>query len=158
EVRNQTEIPENNRYRKVGGDCENVPKQRGIKIHPKGTELIGNRHHPVSHPHTSHVKDRENGSTYYGKDGHCLCGTIDPHSPALAEKQQYGRDQRSGVTDTDPPNKIGNVPCPSNGFIRSPCTDAGSYRIGKAAKAPQHGNKCNGKCSPPHFVGFAFNR
>jgi hypothetical protein len=40
----------------------------------------------------------------------------------LAEEEEDRGDQCTGVTDTDPPNEVGDIPTPTNGTVNTPCT------------------------------------
>ena len=51
---------------------------------------------------------------------HWRAGTVHPRSPTLAEQQKDRGDQRTGVTDTDPPYEVGDIPSPANRFIEVP--------------------------------------
>ena len=41
-------------------------------------------------------------------------------SPSLAEKQEDRRDKRTRVTDTNPPNEVGDIPAPAYGTVNTP--------------------------------------
>jgi hypothetical protein len=65
-------------------------------------------------------KMRELSGANHRENRHGLCSAVHPRAPALAEQQQDGRNQRTGVTDTDPPNEVGDVPCPVDGTVQRP--------------------------------------
>jgi hypothetical protein len=51
-------------------------------------------------------------STDYGKDGHSFCSTVYTSTPFLTEEQKDRGNKCTSVTNTDPPNEIGNIPTP----------------------------------------------
>src|SRR5690606_23400292 len=133
----------------VGGDRKNVPKQRGVEVYPEGTELVGNGQYPIGQPGAAHVDHRKKTCLDHRKDGHRLRGTVDRHSPFLPEEQQYGGNQGSCVTDTHPPYKVGDVPGPVDGPVKTPGPDARGYGINDTSQTPEKGNQGNGEHDPP---------
>ena len=51
------------------------------------------------------------------KDGHCFRGPVDPRSPTSSEEEKNGRDERSGMSDTDPKHECGDVNTPHDGWF-----------------------------------------
>ena len=47
----------------------------------------------------------------------------------LTEQEEDGGDQRAGVTDTDPPDEVRDVPGPADGVGVTPHTDAGRDQV-----------------------------
>src|SRR6185369_2356539 len=61
---------------------------------------------------------------------------VDRRAPVLVEQQKDGRDQRSGVTDTDPPDEVDDRECPADRVVDAP--DAGAVH-----EQPRHGHHEN---------------
>ena len=62
------------------------------------------------------------------------------------------------MTDTDPPNEVGDIPCPINGFVQAPSTNTLAQQVHNAAHAIQ-GDKCrNGNKHVPPPWRFRLNR
>src|SRR5690606_23664380 len=142
----------------VGEDRKYVPTEGKIEVAPKGSKLVGYRKHPIGQPGAAHVDDREESRLHHRKDGHGLRRTVDRHSPLLPEEQQYGRYQGPCVTDTHPPNKVGDVPGPVDGPVKTPDPDSGGYGINDTSQTPKKGKQGNGEDAPPLFVGLSLNR
>jgi hypothetical protein len=64
------------------------------------------------------VDQREHAGADYGKDGHGLGEAADGVAPLLLEQQQNCRDERAGVADAYPPNKIDDGESPSDGDVK----------------------------------------
>src|SRR5690606_4154312 len=84
--------------------------------------------------------------------------TLTAVPPVLPEQQQNGRNQGTGVTDPHPPYKRRNVPCPSHGFIKAPCTDPYRHGITCGVQPKTKTYKRKDKADPPGFGGFSFYR
>src|SRR5690606_20321964 len=117
-----------------------------------------NGQHPIRQPWTAHVYDRKQTRLDNRKNGHSLGRTVDRHSPFLPKQQQYRRNKCSGVPDTYPPYKVGNIPGPANGFVQSPSSNTCRYRVDYTANPPKECYQGNGKCNPPMLIGIPFNR
>src|SRR5690606_2775868 len=94
----------------------------------------------VRQPNTSHVDTREHGRLDYREDGHRLSRTVDGHTPLLTEQKKYSRNKRSCVTNTYPPNKVGNIPGPAYSFVQSPGTNTHTDGVKYTAYTPKEGN------------------
>ena len=79
----------------------------------------------------------------HGKQRHRFREAVDRSAPLLIQQKQNRRNQRSGVTDTDPENEVGDVPGPANRDLISPCADTGGNLITNAKKA----KRCNARSS-----------
>src|SRR5690606_9926742 len=157
-IRQQPGPPEHHGYRKVGGDRKYVPKQWGVEVHPKGSKLVGYGKYPIGQPGAAHVDDREKSRLDHRKNGHGLRRTVDRHSPLLPEEQEYGRYPGTCVADTHPADKVGDVPGPVDGPVKTPDPDSGGYGINDTSQTPKEGNQGNGEDDPPLFVGLSLNR
>ena len=123
EIRDQADVPEQCGHGRIGRDRENVPDQRAAKLRPEA-HRIRIREKPVSRqPRTASMQQREHRGAGHGEKRHRLGETIDRGAPFLIEQQENGRDQGSGVTDTDPPNEVDNVERPTDRLIVSPHPD-----------------------------------
>ena len=123
EVGHKPRVPEEHRHRKVGTDGEDVPHEGRIEVWPHRTTRVGIGEDEKSIPDASHMDERKQAGTHHGKDRHSLGRAVDTCTPPLAEEQQNGRDERPRVTDTDPPDEVGNIPTPVNGAVEIPSTD-----------------------------------
>src|SRR5271167_569831 len=70
------------------------------------------------------MDQREKTGASHGKEGHGFGETIDRSAPLLIQEIKNGGDQRSGVTDTDPPDEIDDGEAPANGNVDAPNSDA----------------------------------
>ena len=59
-----------------------------VEVYPKRSACIGIRKYKESHPHTTHMPDRELTRAHYRKDGHRFSSTVHPCSPTLAENKR----------------------------------------------------------------------
>jgi len=57
------------------------------------------------------------------ENSHGLGETVNRGTPALAQQEENRRDQRPGVTDTDPEYKIGDIESPTHWNLQTPGTD-----------------------------------
>ena len=57
---------------------------------------------------------KESGAGY-GKKRHGFGETVDGIAPGLPEQKQNGGNQRAGVADSDPPDKVDDGKSPSGG-------------------------------------------
>ena len=81
-------------------------------------------------------------SLHDGKNRHGLGKTVDRCTPRLLKQQQNGGNQRAGVADTDPPNKINDGEAPSDRDGHAPNTHAFDKQI--ADRSLQHTKKSHG--------------
>src|SRR5260221_11073010 len=59
QIRQQTGVPEQERYGKIRRDGEHVPQQRRVEVRPERPTRIGIRHYKEGHPYTTHIPDGE---------------------------------------------------------------------------------------------------
>jgi hypothetical protein len=62
------------------------------------------------------------------------------------------------VTDTYPPNEVGDIPGPAYCFIQTPGTNPGANGVRDTRYTPKKSDKRYRKGDPPLFVCPAFNR
>src|SRR5262249_35708805 len=75
-----------------------------------------------------------------GEDRHGFSKAVNGGAPALLEQKEDGRDQRSGVADTNPPHKVDNGKAPTGGYVDAPNSGASEKQIaeGGIEYAEQH--------------------
>ena len=122
QVRDQADVPEQDRDGPVDADRENVPEKRAPEIGPHA-HLVREREHPVGDPDASYVDPGERQGAHDREDGHRLGRTVDRGAPCLAEEKEDRRDERSGVPDPDPEHEVRDVPCPADGLVEAPDAD-----------------------------------
>ncbi len=70
------------------------------------------------------MNQREHAGADHGKNRHGLGKAADRVAPALLEQQQNRRDQRAGVADADPPDKVDDGKAPGHRLRDGPDADA----------------------------------
>ena len=97
------------------------------------------------------MEQRKDSRAGNGKNRHRFSRAINGRSPFLPQQKQNCGDERTGVSDTDPPDEIGNVPGPAGGTIVAPDANAAGHQVGKApAQQHEHG-ACDADHHPPGF-------
>src|SRR5277367_3395174 len=129
QVGDHADVPEDDRDRSVSRDRENVPEQRRAELRPD-VHREGQGKEPVPKPRTARVNQREQTGADHGKDGHGFSEAVDRVAPALLKEQQNGRDQRSGMADTDPPHKVDDGEAPRHRLRDTPDTGAAQEEPG----------------------------
>jgi hypothetical protein len=111
----------------------------------------------VTKPGTTHVEKDEGSSTKYRENGHRFSCTVDGSTPLLTEQKENGRNQRSCVTNTDPPYEVGNIPGPADGLIQTPYPDPNKPGVHNAENT--YAQKKDGNCesNDPTFGRPALN-
>ena len=69
------------------------------------------------------MNERKDSRVSNGEQRHRLGKPIDRRSPLLIKQQQNGRDKRSSMADTDPPNKVYDRKRPACRLVGSPDPD-----------------------------------
>ncbi len=124
QIRNEADIPKEQRDGEIGGHREHVPDQRASELRPD-VHRVRIRKQPVRRePWAARMNDRIDCGAHDGEDCHCLRAAADGHAPLLLEEKQNRRDERARVTDTDPPHEVDDGKCPAHGNVRSPDADA----------------------------------
>ena len=95
------------------------------------------------------MEDREQTSHRHREQRHRLGETIDRGAPVLTKKQQNGGNQRSSVTDTDPPDEIADGEAPSDGNINPPDADSGGKQVGDGDEQSKRQHKADAKADQP---------
>ena len=122
QVRDQADVPEQDRDGSVDADREDVPEKRAPEVGPHA-HLVREREHPVGDPDASHVDPRERQGAHDREDGHRLRRAVDRGAPFLAEEEEDRRDERPGVPDPDPEHEVRDVPRPADGDVEAPDAD-----------------------------------
>ena len=121
-VRDQADVPEQDRDGSVDTHREDVPEKRAPEVGPHA-HLVRDREHPVGDPDAAHVDSRERQGAHDREDGHRLRRAVDRGAPFLAEEEEDCRDERPGVSDADPEDEVRNVPRPADRNVESPDAD-----------------------------------
>ena len=70
------------------------------------------------------MQHREHAGAHHGKQCHRFCEAVDSIAPGLVQQQQDSRNQRAGVADTDPPDKVDDRKTPTYRDVNAPYADA----------------------------------
>ena len=81
------------------------------------------------------MDQREQASLHDREYGHGLSKAVDGGAPALLEQQKNRGDQRSGVANTDPPDKVDDGEAPANRNIDAPDASALEEEIADGANS-----------------------
>ena len=100
---------------------------------------------------------RELARTHYRKDRHRLCRTVHTCSPTLAKQQENRRNKRSRMTNTYPPNEVGNIPTPADSFVQVPLSDTVSNLAVNTVHPKQQQCHTDIKTNIPKPAGLHFN-
>ena len=85
------------------------------------------------------MNKREHAGAHHGEERHRFSRAVDRGTPALLQEQENGRDQRAGVTDTDPPNEINDRKSPAHRLRHAPEQVAeGEHQDVDDAEGEQH--------------------
>src|SRR6185437_15550354 len=114
---------------------------------------VGIRHDEEAQPDTAHVPDRELARAHHRKDRHGFRRSVHTRTPALAEQQKDRRDQGPGVTDTNPPNEVGDIPAPANGTMQVPLTYSIDNLFRNGPDTEDETSDTDQKPGPPEFRG-----
>src|ERR1019366_8489801 len=147
-VRHQPDVPENPGDGGVGRNREDVPDQRAAELGPHA-HAAGVGEHPISQPGAAHVQQREHAGAGYGKQRHGFGETVDGIAPGLLQQQQNGRDQRAGVTDTDPPDEVDDGEAPAYGDVDTPDADANQEQVSNRRHQNRHQAHADGQARQP---------
>ena len=123
EVGDHSDVPEDDRDRRVGGDRKDVPRQRRAELRPQ-IHRVGVWEEPVAQPRTPKVDEWEGACADHGEDRHRLGEAVDGVAPRLLEEKQNRGDQRARVADSDPPDEVDNRESPGAGNGDAPDADA----------------------------------
>src|SRR5215831_4053410 len=134
-IRNQAGKPEQERDRGVGRDRKDIPHEwtAELRPHPHG---VGIGKEPVSEPGSSNVDGGKDPGCRDGKQRHRFREAVDRVAPCLPQQQENGGDQRSGITNTDPPHEVDDGEAPSDGDGHAP--DANPLQKEVAHGVEQH--------------------
>src|SRR5262249_32583438 len=145
--------PEKERDGEVRADRKDVPDERTLEIRPD-RHLVRDREHVVRVPSASDVNAREDERADDGKDRHRLTEAVDRRAPFLAEQEEDGADERSGVTDTDPPDEVRDVPRPVDRRVISPDAYAGPEEMADSSTEDTREGRRDEESDPPAARGL----
>ena len=92
----------------------------------------------------------ENARAAHREDRHRFRSAVDGRPPVLSSEEQNRRNQRSGVTNTNPEHEVGDVPTPENRVGHAPHTDTCGNQQGQTAADTEQSDQCAGeKQNPP---------
>jgi len=94
------------------------------------------------------MDDGEHAADHQGENGDHLCATRDGTAPSGVGKAQNGRNQRAGVADANPKDKVGNGEGPEDRPIDTPDTDSFPELVCECANRRQHYRAKNDKNQP----------
>src|SRR5882724_7799077 len=80
------------------------------------------------------------------EQGHGFGETVDGVAPGLAEQEEDGGDQSSGVADSDPPDEVDDGESPSDGDIYAPNSNSANEEIADGVEQA-HGDQ-EGEAEP----------
>ena len=123
QIGDQSDVPEEQRDRRVGRDREDVPHQRAAELRPQ-PHRVRVREEPEVVPGTAGVQRRIQPRRRDGEQRHRLGESVDRRAPLLPQQQQNRGDQRAGVADADPPDEVEDVHAPSDRMVDAPDADA----------------------------------
>ena len=119
DVRDEADVPKQQRHGEVGRDGEHVPQQGAAEVGPQ-PHLVRERERPVDDPHATDVNGGEQQGADDREDGHGLGRSVDRGPPLLPEQEQHGGDERPRVTDADPEHEVDDGPAPAHGDVQTP--------------------------------------
>src|SRR5262249_35840937 len=129
EVGDETEVEEEKGDGEVRENSDHVPSERASKLRPD-LHRRWVREEPAEEPRPTEVEERKEGGLKQREDRHHLGEAVDRRSPTLFEEKEKRGDERSGVTDPDPPHEIRDPERPPDGDVVAPDADAGEHGVG----------------------------
>ena len=137
EVRDEPQVPEEERDRGVGRDREHVPGERALEVRPElGRRRV--RDEPPEEPRPAEVDDRVHARHRHREERHRLGEAVDGGAPLLLEEEEDRADERAGVADADPPDEVRDVERPGDRDVVAPRADADEERLvrGESSQNP----------------------
>ena len=154
QVRDQADVPEEQRDGEVGRDREHVPHQRAPELRPQGHDVgVGNQ--PVEVEGATEVEEREEPRAGDREEGHRLGEAVDRLSPLLAQEEQDRRDERARMADPDPPHEVDDGEPPPDGDVDAPDADARDQEVGDRVEEHHHDGEGGGEAEEPTARGPA---
>ncbi len=147
-VRDEADVPEQQRDAEIGADREDVPHQRAAPLRPK-VHRVGVGREPVEELRPAHVQEREYAGAGDGEERHGLGEAVDRGAPLLMQKQQNRRDQRAGVPDADPPDEVDDREAPADGYVDAPDADAFVKHVGDGEMQDHDQGEGHREADPP---------
>ena len=152
EIREQAEIPEEQRDRDVGGDRGHVPRERALEVRPHAHR--GRiRYQPIREPRPAEVQEREHRGVHEGDERHRFRDPAHPRAPPLVQQKQERGDERAGVPDADPPHEVHDRERPCHGNVVAPHADTDRDAVRHARKQQERGRRGETEQQPPAKAG-----
>ena len=148
EIGDQAGKPKQDGHGEVSRDREYVPEQRGAEVRPDAVGIRDRCQEP-RHPHATYVDAGEDTRAHHRKERHCLRRAVDRRAPLLACEEKDRRDERAGVSDTDPEHEVGNIPRPTIRVVFPPGPDAIRDLVADAEEAEGRYGRAGQECEPP---------
>ncbi len=104
------------------------------------------------------MNQRKDAGAHHGEQRHRFGRSVDRRSPLLPEQKQHRRDQRAGVTDTDPEHEVRDVERPADRLVQPPRADAGRDLIPDGDDAHEQRRERHAERRPPQAGRPALHR
>src|SRR5882724_801792 len=104
------------------------------------------------------MPDRELASAHDREDRHGFRSAVHPCTPSLAEQQQDRGDERTGMTDTHPPDEVGNIPAPAHRLVQVPLTYPEDHFMRYGYDPEDEKRYGHEESDPPQSGGRSFDR
>ena len=103
------------------------------------------------------MEQRENTRAHHRENCHRLGGPVNRGAPALFEQTQHGRNQCSGVANTNPENEVNNRPTPIDRIRQAPDTHTGTDQPYQSHAGERCGDQGDRHADPPPHRCFGLN-
>ena len=115
------------------------------KSHSSGERKFGQQvaqagvgNHPVEQPDAAQVDQDEHGADHQREYGDCFGSTGNGVAPTCVGHPKDGGDQRTGVADADPEDKVDDVDAPHHPLVDARNPHAGRRLVGESHQGPGH--------------------
>src|SRR5205823_7316217 len=95
------------------------------------------------------VKYGKKAGTRDSEQGHGFGKTVDGVTPRLAQQEENGGNQSSGVSDSDPPDKVDDGESPADGDIYAPNSDSANEQIADGVEPAHEDQKREAESNEP---------
>ena len=137
DVGDQADVKERGRDGEVRRDGEDVPHERRLEVREQQAP-VRIRQQPEELPRAPDVNDREQTGRHDREHRHRFRGAIDRGAEAGAEEEEDGRDEGTGVTDTDPEHERDDEVTPHHRRLVSGLPEAPVDLVDPRGGADQH--------------------
>ena len=97
------------------------------------------------------MQQREHAGAGYGEQRHGLGEAVDGIAPALIQQQQNRRNQRAGVSDSDPPHEVRDGESPADRDLDAPNADAFGEQQRHGPQEQQQQGESAGEAGDPEY-------